>query len=53
MPPEDCLENVGSHFLLKGKGNDHRCVVCEKKYPKAKKTGKKWGIIMLEWVYDP
>ena len=35
MPPEDCLENV-----VKGEGNDHRCVVCEKKQTQAKKTGE-------------
>lgn len=40
MPPEDRLENVGSHLPLKGVGNDHRCVVCEKKYTEAKKTGE-------------
>lgn len=40
MPPEDRLENVGSHLPLKGEGNNHRCVVCEKKYTEAKKTGE-------------
>ena len=40
MPPEDRLENVGLHFPLKGEGNNHLCVVCEKKYTEAKKTGE-------------
>ena len=40
MPPEDCLENVGSHLPLKGEGNDHQCVVCEKKKHKGQEN---WG----------
>ena len=40
MPPEDHLENVGSHVPLKGEGNDHHCFVCEKKCTEAKKTGE-------------
>ena len=28
---ENRLHNVGNHFPMKGKGKDHRCIVCKRK----------------------